>query len=224
MTQPQDFKKSSRPTLKRNTIMGVAAALALIFYGVAQQSPNSAQAMESEIESSTRSAATAQTETFIYSGGCFWCTEADSEKLEGVKEVISGFTGGTTKDPKYYSGKWGDHREGAKVFYDPNVISFEELVQHVYQTVDYEDADGQFCDRGHSYSPAIYVKNEEQAAIAKALAPASSVLPIEQESAFYPVREAHQDFYKKRAVKYKFYRYSCGRDQRIDALMKKAGN
>lgn len=159
-------------------------------------------------------------ESFIYSGGCFWCTEADSEKLGGVSDVISGFTGGTTKDPKYYSGKWGNHREAAKVIYDPKVISFEDLVKHVYKTVDYEDDGGQFCDRGHSYSPAIYVKNDDQAAIAKALAPATSVVPIERESMFYPVREAHQDFYKKRSVKYKFYRFNCGRDRRLSALNK----
>ena len=156
--------------------------------------------------------------SFIYSGGCFWCTEADSEKLDGVVEVISGFTGGTTPNPQYYSGKWGDHREAAKVIYDPEVISFEDLVKHVYRTVDYEDDGGQFCDRGHSYSPAIYVKTADEAALAKALAPATSVVPIEQESAFYPVREEHQDFYKKRSVKYKFYRFNCGRDRRLSRL------
>lgn len=157
-------------------------------------------------------------ESFIYSGGCFWCTEADSEKLDGVSDVISGFTGGTTENPQYYSGKWGNHREAAKVIYDPKVISFEDLVKHVFKTVDYEDNGGQFCDRGHSYSPAIYVKNDDQAAIAKALAPATSVVPIERESMFYPVREEHQDFYKKRSVKYKFYRLNCGRDRRLSRL------
>ena len=162
-----------------------------------------------------------QHESFIYSGGCFWCTEADSEKLDGVIDTISGFTGGTTENPRYYSGKWGDHREAAKVIYDPEVIRFEDLVKHVFKTVDYEDDGGQFCDRGHSYSPAIYVKTDEQAAIAKALAPATSVVPIERESTFYPVREEHQDFYKKRSVKYKFYRFNCGRDRRIERLNKK---
>ena len=159
-----------------------------------------------------------QAETFVYSGGCFWCTEADSEKLEGVSDVISGFTGGTTDNPVYRTGQWGDHREAAQVIYDPAVISFEDLVRHVYATIDYEDNDGQFCDRGHSYSPAIYYKTDEEQMIAAALAPATSVVPIEPESAFYPVREEHQDFYKKNGVKYKFYRYSCGRDRRVDAL------
>ena len=100
----------------------------------------------------------AASETFNYSGGCFWCTEADSEKLEGVTEVISGFTGGTTASPRYEVGKWGDHREAAQIIYDPALISYEDLVRHVYATIDFEDNDGQFCDRGRSYSPAIYFK------------------------------------------------------------------
>jgi peptide-methionine (S)-S-oxide reductase len=159
-----------------------------------------------------------RTETFVYSGGCFWCTEADSEKLRGVVDTISGFTAGTTPEPKYFFGKWGDHREAAQVIYKPDVISFEDLVRHVYATVDYEDNEGQFCDRGHSYSPAIYVKNEEQAEIAKKLAPPTSVVPIEMETTFYPVREGQQDYYKKRKVKYKAYRFGCGRDRRLSKL------
>ena len=161
---------------------------------------------------------TAVANTFNYSGGCFWCTEADSEKLEGVTEVISGFTGGTTPSPRYESGKWGDHREAAQIIYDPTIISYEYLVRHVYATIDYEDNDGQFCDRGRSYSPAIYFKSDQERLIAKRLAPETSVVPIEPESTFYPVREEHQDYYKKRAIKYKYYRVSCGRDRRVKSL------
>lgn len=163
-------------------------------------------------------AASAETETFVYSGGCFWCTEVDSEKLEGVSEVISGFTAGTTPDPKYYVGQYGDHREAAQVIYDPAVISFEDLVRHVYATIDYEDNGGQFCDRGRSYSPAIYYKTEEQRVIAERLAPETSIVPVEPESTFYPVREEHQDFYKKNPIRYKLYRLGCGRDARVNAL------
>ena len=101
-------------------------------------------------------------DTFVYSGGCFWCTEADMEKLEGVSEVVSGFTAGTTKDPKYIQGQWGDHREAALVTYDPKKINFKDLVIHVYKTIDYEDNEGQFCDRGRSYTPAIYYKTNEE--------------------------------------------------------------
>lgn len=157
-------------------------------------------------------------DTFVYSGGCFWCTEANSEKLKGVSEVISGFTAGTTPNPRYYYGEWGDHREAAQVIYDPKVISYEDLVRHVYATIDYEDNGGQFCDRGHSYSPAIYYKTEEEREIAERLAPKTSVVPIEPESTFYPVREEHQDYYLKNSLKYKFYRLRCGRDNRVEEL------
>ena len=159
-------------------------------------------------------------ETFVYSGGCFWCTEADSEKLEGVSDVISGFTGGTTANPVYREGKWGDHREAAQVIYDPAIISFEELVTHVYATIDYEDRNGQFCDRGRSYSPAIYYKSDAEKFAIEKLAPASSVVPIEPETKFYPVRTEHQGYYKKNPMRYKFYRNRCGRDQRIKELAK----
>ena len=112
-------------------------------------------------------------DTFVYSGGCFWCTEADTEKLDGVSDVISGFTAGTTKDPKYIPGQWGDHREAAQVIYDPEIITYEKLVRHVYATIDYEDGEGQFCDRGRSYSPAIYYKTESERLIAERLAPSA---------------------------------------------------
>ncbi|MGA1444818.1 MAG: peptide-methionine (S)-S-oxide reductase, partial [Candidatus Puniceispirillaceae bacterium] len=86
------------------------------------------------------------------------------------------------------------------------------------KTIDYEDNGGQFCDRGRSYSPAIYYKNESERLIAQRLAPKNSVVPIEPESTFYPVREEHQDFYKKQTFKYKYYRFSCGRDSRLNTL------
>ena len=163
-------------------------------------------------------AGAAEQKVFVFSGGCFWCTEADFEKIHGVKEVVSGFTSGTTENPKYYSGQWGDHREAAQVIYDPRRISFEELVEQVYATIDFEDEGGQFCDRGRSYSPAIYVKTDEEKAIAEKLAPATSVVPVEFETTFFPVRDEHQDFYKKRPVRYTVYRKGCGRDRRIEQL------
>ena len=157
-------------------------------------------------------------ETFVYSGGCFWCTEADFESVSGVSEVISGFTGGTTPSPRYQPGKWGDHREAAQIIYDSALISFDDLVNHVYATIDYEDSGGQFCDRGHSYSPAIYYQTDEEREIIERLAPTNSVVPIEPETAFYPVREEQQDYYKKQAFRYKYYRFRCGRDSRLEEL------
>lgn len=157
-------------------------------------------------------------ETFVFSGGCFWCTEADFEKIKGVKNVISGFTGGTTENPRYYPGEYGDHREAALVIYDPQIIRFDELVVNVFKTIDFEDNEGQFCDRGRAYTPAIYYKNNREKEIIKTLSPKSSVVPIELETKFYPVREEHQNFYKKNKFKYNYYRFSCGRDNRIDQL------
>ena len=157
-------------------------------------------------------------DTFVYSGGCFWCTEADTEKLDGVSDVISGFTAGTTKDPKYIPGQWGDHREAALVKYDPKKITFKELVTHVFKTIDYEDAYGQFCDRGRSYTPAIYYKNMNQKKIILSLAPKTSIVPVEKESKFYPVREEHQNYYKKQSYKYEYYRFMCRRDKRLEQL------
>ena len=159
-------------------------------------------------------------DTFIYSGGCFWCTESDTEKLQGVSTVISGFTSGTTPNPKYYPGKWGDHREAALVNYNPKLISLEKLVKHVFKSIDYEDNEGQFCDRGRSYSPAIYYKNYYEKNLISSLAPKSSVVPIEPETKFFPVREEHQDYYLKNPFQYNFYRYRCGRDFRLDELNK----
>ena len=157
-------------------------------------------------------------DTFVYSGGCFWCTEADTEKLNGVKEVISGFTAGTTKNPKYIPGQWGDHREAALVEYNPKIISFKELVIHAFRTIDYEDNEGQFCDRGRSYTPAIYYKTNEEKEIILSLAPKTSKVPIEKETKFYPVRSEHQDYYKKKSYRYEYYRFMCGRDKRLEQL------
>ncbi len=159
-------------------------------------------------------------DTFVYSGGCFWCTEADTEKLDGVSDVISGFTAGTTKDPKYIPGQWGDHREAALVIYDPKKITFKELVTHVFKTIDYEDNDGQFCDRGRSYTPAIYYKNDMEKKIILSLAPKSSIVPVEKETKFYPVREEHQNYYRKQTYKYEYYRFMCRRDSRLEQLNK----
>ena len=157
-------------------------------------------------------------DTFMYSGGCFWCTEADMEKLDGVSEVVSGFTAGTTKNPKYIQGQWGDHREAALVTYVPKKINFKDLVIHVYKTIDYEDNEGQFCDRGRSYTPAIYYKTNEEKQIILSVTPKTSIVPIEKESKFYPVRPEHQDYYKKHTYKYEYYRFLCRRDKRIEEL------
>jgi len=155
-------------------------------------------------------------ESLIVAGGCFWCIEKDFEKLDAVHEVVSGYAGGTLKNPTYQSHQ--GHREVVKIYYDPEAISFAELIDYYYRHVDYQDDEGQFCDRGHAYSPAIHVKTEEQRQIAKERAPATSVVPIEDDVTFWEAERYHQDYYMKNNLRYKFYRFSCGRDQRVAEL------
>ena len=158
--------------------------------------------------------------TFIYSGGCFWCTESDSEKLDGVYEAVSGFTAGSTPDPKYGYGRSGDHREASIVYYDPTKLSYRDLAIHAFNTIDYTDDGGQFCDRGREYTPAIYYKTIEERGILHSIEPPNSVVAFEKESAFYPVNDGHQDYWKKNQTRYNYYRSGCGRDRIVNALPK----
>lgn len=170
----------------------------------------------------------AKTETAIFAGGCFWCSESDFEKLKGVKAVVSGYTGGHVDQPNYAqvsSGATG-HLEAVEVQYDPTVISYGQLVNYFWRHHDFLDAGGQFCDRGEHYGPAIFTANAEQARIvAQSKAAllkergvkqiATRILPA---SKFYPAEDYHQDYYKKNSFRYQYYRLSCGRDARMKVL------
>lgn len=170
------------------------------------------------------SGAVAEQKEAILGGGCFWCIEKDFEKVAGVHDVISGYTGGRNVDPTYQNHTAFGHREVVKIIFDDDVISYEKLLKSFWRSVDPTDAGGQFCDRGHSYTTAIYALDEKQLETAntqKANLDASGLLskPIVTEIAlaqkFTPAEEGHQDYYKKNPVRYSFYRYSCGRDQRV---------
>ena len=191
------------------------------------------------------SAKAAGTETLLVAGGCFWCVESDFESVKGVKEVISGFAGGTTKNPTYkqvVAGGTG-HYEAAQIQYDPAVVSADQLLAMFFRSVDPTDAGGQFCDRGDTYRTAIFANGEAQKAAAeKAKADAQAALgkavvtPILGKTTFYPADAYHQDYYKsderlafssvglgvKKSVAYKRYRNGCGRDQRVKQLWGKA--
>lgn len=161
-----------------------------------------------------------------FAGGCFWCTESDFEKVAGVTEAISGYTGGDVENPTYKqvsSGVTG-HTEAVQVYYDPEKVSYEELVEVLWRVMDPTDADGSFVDRGKQYRPAIYYHNEEQRQIAlksrKRLKESARFdRPIATEitafTKFYPAEDYHQDYYKKNPLRYKYYRYNSGRDQFI---------
>jgi peptide-methionine (S)-S-oxide reductase len=174
------------------------------------------------------------TETAIFAGGCFWCVEADFDKVPGVVSTISGYTGGTTEMPTYYDYVEGGHREAVRIKFDPARVTFEKLLDVFFRSVDPTDDGGQFCDRGNSYTTAIYVLDDRQKAAAQqAKAQAENTLgqevvtPIEPAGKFWPAEEYHQDYYKKdervlsrfglvtKADAYKGYREGCGRDARL---------
>jgi peptide-methionine (S)-S-oxide reductase len=163
----------------------------------------------------------------VFAGGCFWCTESDFDKMPGVVSTVSGYSGGRTANPTYEQVSAGStgHIEVVRVTYDPKRISYAQLVQRFLPTVDVVDGGGQFCDRGDSYRPAIFVANPAERRIANAALAAASkrlgqktavaVLPAAR---FTPAEGYHQDYYKKNPTRYKFYRWNCGRDQRLKAL------
>ncbi len=174
--------------------------------------------------STGQAAPAGKSETAIFAGGCFWCTEADFEKVKGVRNAVSGYTGGRTANPTYEQvsdGRTG-HYEAVRVTYDPNVVSYRQLARHFFRTVDPTDAGGQFCDRGESYRTAIFVNGQGQRKDAEqAKAAAAQLLkrpvgtPIIDSKRFYPAEGYHQDYYKKNSIRYRFYRGRCGRDARL---------
>lgn len=164
----------------------------------------------------------------VLAGGCFWCMESDFEKLDGVTRVISGFTGGSTPNPTY-NGNHKGHYEAVKITYDESKVSYRQILDHYWVNIDPFDARGQFCDKGPSYLSAIFVANDQERAIAEetknaieAQFPKQTVVtPILNASTFYPIKGdeiGHQDFYKKSPVRYKLYRWNCGRDKRLEEI------
>jgi peptide methionine sulfoxide reductase msrA/msrB len=164
-----------------------------------------------------------------FAGGCFWCTESDFEKVAGVVEVISGYTGGHTENPTYEevsSGVTG-HAESIQVIYDPAKVSYEQLLDVFWRHIDPTDAGGQFVDRGSQYRSAIFYQNDEERRLAeesKAKLEQSGrfdkpiVTEIVKLGTFYPAEEYHQDYYKKNPLRYKYYRYGSGRDQFLEQV------
>lgn len=159
-------------------------------------------------------------------GGCFWCVESDLEKVKGVKEVISGYSGGHVKNPKYKevsSGVTG-HREAVKVIYDTEEINYSTLLYYFLKKINPTDGEGQFVDRGFQYSPAIfYTTPQEKGLSEKVLQRIMKEgnfkelnTSVEEFKNFYPAEEYHQDYYKKNSLKYKFYRYRSGRDEFLE--------
>lgn len=196
----------------------------LIGIGVMIQCANAAEAAERKA---------------YFAGGCFWCVESDFERVQGVSEVVSGYTGGKTKNPTYkqVTGSDTGHYEAVQINYDDSAISYDRLLYLFFRSIDPTDAGGQFCDRGNSYRTAIFVTNDaERAAAETAKAEAEAelgkpiVTPILSAAEFYPAEAYHQDYYKSsdlvltrrgpktKAKAYKFYRSACGRDAVVKEL------
>jgi peptide-methionine (S)-S-oxide reductase len=164
-----------------------------------------------------------------FAGGCFWCMEPPYDKLDGVLATISGYTGGGKADPTYREVSAGGtgHAEAVQVTYDPAKVSYEQLLEVFWRNVDPLDAGGQFCDRGDQYRTAIFAHGDEQRQLAEqskqALVDSGRfeqpiVTEVEEAGAFYPAEDYHQDYYQKNPVRYNFYRWNCGRDQRLAEL------
>ena len=176
-------------------------------------------------ESSAKSAQITATATFA--GGCFWCMEEAFEAVPGVIAVTSGYIGGRTRDPTYEQVSDGDtgHTEAIEIVYDPSRVKYDRLLQVFWRNVDAVDGGGQFCDRGSQYRSGIFVHSEEQhrqaeaskQEVAKGLGRGIKT-EIVTASQFYAAEGYHQDYYKKNPVKYKFYKWNCGREKRLGDL------
>jgi peptide-methionine (S)-S-oxide reductase len=176
---------------------------------------------------STTTAPTTAKATFA--GGCFWCVEADFDKLPGVISTTSGYIGGHVAHPTYeqVSAKHTGHAEAVEIVYDPGKLSYEQLLRHFWHNIDPTTRDRQFCDAGSPYRSAIYTHGDEQRRLALASKAALDktkpfkepiVTEITAAGPFYPAESYHQDYYRKNPVRYKFYRSNCGRDDRLRQL------
>jgi peptide-methionine (S)-S-oxide reductase len=158
-------------------------------------------------------------------GGCFWCMESDFDALHGVSDVVSGFTGGELVNPTY-NGDHTGHYEAVEITYDPEIVSYQGILDHYWVNIDPFDSRGQFCDKGHSYLSAVFVATPEERSLAEKSRQAvvemfpeqTVVTPILAANTFYPIagdESYHQNYYQNNPIRYKAYRWGCGRDKRL---------
>jgi peptide-methionine (S)-S-oxide reductase len=171
-------------------------------------------------------------EVATFAGGCFWCTEADFDKVPGVISTTSGFIGGTAANPSYQQVTTGTtgHTEAVEIVFDPTKVTYQKLLDVFWRNHDPLAKDRQFCDRGNMYRPGIFFHSEAQRLLAEAskkqaqsrFAPRVVHTEITKASTFYKAEDYHQDYHDKNPVRYKLYRFNCGRDQRLEELWGKA--
>ena len=168
-----------------------------------------------------------------FAGGCFWCMEEAFENVQGVSEVVSGYMGGTVKSPTYEAVSAGQtgHAESVEVRYDPGKVSYTQLLEAFWRNVDPVTPDAQFCDHGSQYRAVIFYQGEEEKRLAEESKRAIDlskrfstpiVTEITAASEFYPAEDYHPDFYKKNPFRYKYYKFTCGRAQRLETLWGKS--
>ncbi len=200
-------------------LVGVAILAGLTTPALAQPKPGGP----------TSAVPTAATAKATFAGGCFWCVEADFDKIPGVLSTTSGYIGGKTANPTYeqVSSHSTGHAEAVEVVFDPAKVSYERLVEYFWRTIDPTVKDQQFCDRGSPYRTAIFAHGLDQLRIAQSSRAAlekskpfkeAVVTEVLSASAFYPAEDYHQDYYKKNPIRYKYYRTSCGREARLQQL------
>ena len=209
--------------MMRRTWMGLGGVLALAVAAGLAYSQNPAAPV------APQSMAAAGTAKATFAGGCFWCVEADFDKVPGVISTTSGYIGGTVANPTYeqVSAKATGHAEAVEIVFDPAKVSYPQLLEKYWRTIDPTTKDRQFCDAGTPYRTAIFTHGPEQAAAAQASKAALEktkpfsapiVTTIEAAGPFYPAESYHQDYYKKNPVRYNYYRSGCGRDARLKEL------
>lgn len=176
----------------------------------------------------------AEEQTATFAGGCFWCIQSDFDKVKGVVSTTAGYTGGSKKNPTYKEVSAGGtgHVEAVQVVFDPSKVSYEKLLSVYFHNIDPTRDDGQFCDTGEQYRPVIFYYGKKQKELAEmyknALIQSKTVQPVLVQilpaTTFYPAEEEHQKYYQKNPVRYKFYRYNCGRDARLKEIWGKKKN
>ncbi len=211
--------------MTRRTWAGMGGVLALtVVAGLAYS-----QSSHNPAAPAAQPAATTGTAKATFAGGCFWCVEADFDKVAGVISTTSGYIGGTVANPSYeqVAAKSTGHAEAVEIVFDPAKVSYEQLLEKFWRTIDPTTKDRQFCDAGSPYRTAIFTHGPQQAAAAQASKAALEkskpfkapvVTTVEAAGSFYVAEGYHQDYYKKNPVRYNYYRSACGRDARLKEL------
>jgi peptide-methionine (S)-S-oxide reductase len=213
------------------SLIGLAS---LLFSGLLLAGEGATQPTAKPATAVTATAVPATAEA-VFAGGCFWCTESDFDKLPGVLSTTSGYIGGHVENPTYEEVSYGasGHTEAVLVRYDPRKVSYAQLLEFFWPTIDPVTANAQFCDKGSQYRSAIFYGNPEEQRLAEASKaaldksgrlPAPVVTEILSATTFYPAEDYHQDYHSKNPIRYSYYRNGCGRDDRLQQLWGKQGD